>query len=74
MSTVSSFASQLRLNITQEECAIVLDDIASNGMVGITVDHVQQIVWALFGNRFIKSDGERATGFASVLFLAVVTG
>jgi hypothetical protein len=52
--TVGSWATQLRLQITQEECSMVLDAIAEQKMVSVTVDHVETVVYDLFGNRFIE--------------------
>ena len=52
--TVATMASQLRLSIIEEECSRVLDEIAEQKMVTVTVDHVEQVVWDLFGNRFIE--------------------
>ena len=51
---VGSHAQQLRLNISQEECALVLDYVADQKLVVVTVDHVEQVVWDLFGNRFME--------------------
>lgn len=52
---VASAAEQLRLRITREECSMVLDHIASKGMVGITVDVVEQAINGLLGeDRFIE--------------------
>ena len=52
--TVAANALQLRLSIIAEECSRVLDHIAEQKMVMVTVDEVEQIVWDLFGNRFIE--------------------
>jgi hypothetical protein len=54
VASVGSFATQLRLEITQEECSMVLDEIAAQKMVSVTVDHVETVVYDLFGNRFIE--------------------
>lgn len=51
---VVSFASTLRLEITVEECHLILDHIAQKGMVGITLDQVEESVYDAFGNRFIE--------------------
>jgi hypothetical protein len=51
---VGSFAMQLRLEITQEECYMALDEIANQKMVGVSVNHVETVVYDLFGNRFIE--------------------
>ncbi len=53
---VASSAEQLRLAIAREECSMVLDHIASKGMVGITANHVEVAVDELFGNRFIEPE------------------
>jgi hypothetical protein len=53
---VGSFATQLRLRITDEECATVLDEIAKQKMVAITLDDVETVVYDLFGNRFIEPE------------------
>ncbi len=52
--TVATMASQLRLSIIEDECSRVLDYVAEQKMVMITVDHVEQVVWELFDNRFIE--------------------
>ena len=54
VSTVGTYATQLRLNISQEECSRVLDYVGGQKLVVVTVDHVEQVVWDLFGNRFIE--------------------
>ena len=52
---VASAAQKLRLNITSEECPMVLDYIASKGMVSITVDHVETAINELLGeDRFVE--------------------
>ena len=51
----ASAAEQLRLNITTEECSMVLNYIASKAVVGITVDHVETAINSLLGeDRFIE--------------------
>ena len=55
VSIVSSHATQLRLSITQEECSLVLGYVAEQKLVVVTVDDVEQVVWDLFGNRFIET-------------------
>ena len=52
--TIGEYATQLRLNITEDERAVVLDYVAEQRMAVVTVDHVEQVVWDLFGNRFIE--------------------
>jgi len=52
--TVETAAKELRLAITKEECAQVLDYIAQQTMVGITIEQVEIAAYALFGNRFIE--------------------
>lgn len=52
---IESAAEQLRLNITREECSLVLDAIARKSMVGMTVDHVETAINELLGeDRFIE--------------------
>ncbi len=54
---VASSAEQLRLNITTEECSLVLDYIARKSVVGITVDHVETAINELLGeDRFIEPE------------------
>jgi hypothetical protein len=53
---VAEFAQQLRLNITEAECASVLDYIAKKAMVVTTIDHVETAVNELLGNRFIEPE------------------
>ena len=53
--TVATYAEQLRLRVEKVECPLVLDYIASKGMVSITVDHVEAAVNQLLGeDRFIE--------------------
>lgn len=53
--TIMAHANQLRLRITPDECPPVLDYIAGKGMVGITVDVVEQAINELLGeDRFIE--------------------
>ena len=54
VNTVATYAEQLRLNISQEECSLVLDYVAEQKVVHVTVDNVETVVWDLFGNRFIE--------------------
>ena len=51
---VADFAEQLRLAITTPEESIVLDHIAREGMVGMSIDHVEEAINALFPDRFIE--------------------
>ena len=51
---VADFAEQLRLAITTPETSIVLDHIAREGMVGMSIDHVNDAINALFPDRFIE--------------------
>jgi len=53
---VAEFAERLRLNITEAECAAVLDYIAQKAMVGIAIDDVETAVYELFGNRFVEPE------------------
>ena len=52
--TIEEAATELRLDISKEECAQVLDHIAKQAMVEITIEHVETAAYALFGNRFIE--------------------
>ena len=52
--TIENAAKELRLDISKEECARVLDYIAKQAMVSITIEHVETAAYALFGNRFIE--------------------
>ena len=53
--TIEQAAKKLRLRVTEEECADVLDYIASKGMIGINIDHVEQAINELLGeDRFIE--------------------
>lgn len=45
---------ELRLQITNQECAAVPDHVAEQHLVRLTVDYVETVVWDLFGNRFIE--------------------
>jgi len=55
VNTIEVAAKQLRLRITREECFMVLDYIASKGMVSITVDCVEEAINELLGeDRFIE--------------------
>jgi len=56
--TVEEAAKDLRLDISKEECAQVLDYIAKQAMVSITIENVETAAYALFGNRFIEPYGE----------------
>jgi len=52
---VAELAAQLRLRVASEECPLVLDYIASKGMVSINLDVVEQAVNELLGeDRFIE--------------------
>ena len=52
---VSSFATQLRLNITVEERFNVLDHMADQKMVGVNIDTVETAINELLGwDRFIE--------------------
>ena len=51
---VADFAEQLRLAITTAETSIVLDHIAREGMVGMSIDHVEEAINKLFPDRFIE--------------------
>ena len=52
---VAQFAKHLRLQVTPDECADVLDYIAQEHLVGITIDHVETAINERFGeDRFIE--------------------
>lgn len=54
INTVQAAAKELRLDISPEECAQVLDYIAEHKMAVITLEHIETAAYALFGNRFIE--------------------
>ena len=52
---VAQFAKHLRLRITPEERGDVLDYIAQESLVGLTIDHVETAINELLGeDRFIE--------------------
>ena len=52
---VGEYAEQLRLRISEDERSTVLDYIAEQKMVVVTVDHVETAINELFGwDRFIE--------------------
>jgi len=52
---VAQFAQALRLHVTSEECGEVLDYIAQEHLVGLTIDHVETGINERFGEeRFIE--------------------
>ena len=51
---VADFAEQLRLAITTPEESTVLDHIAREGLVGMSIDHVEEAINKLFPDRFIE--------------------
>ena len=50
--TIIDDAKELRLDLSKEECAQVLDSITKESL--ITLEHVETAAYALFGNRFIE--------------------
>ena len=52
--SIAAHAKELRLDITTEECGAVLDYIARERMVSVTIEQVETAAYALFGNRFIE--------------------
>jgi len=52
--TVAEQAKELRLDISKEESGKVLDYIARERMVSVTIEQVETAAYALFGNRFIE--------------------
>jgi len=53
---VASYASQLRLRVTKEECGAVLDYMAQTGMVAITIDHTEDAINEKWDDRFIEPE------------------
>ena len=51
---VADFAEQLRLAITTPEISTVLDHIAREGTIGMSIDHVEDAINKLFPDRFIE--------------------
>jgi hypothetical protein len=51
---VADFAEQLRLAITTPEISTVLDHIAREGTIGMSIDHVEDAINTLFPDRFIE--------------------
>ena len=51
---ISNYAKKLRLEANEQECSQVLDAIAERQMVGIDIEHVDEVVNDLFPNRFIE--------------------
>ena len=55
IATVGIYAEQLRFNISQEERSTVLDYVADQKMVSVTVDVVETAINELLGwNRFVE--------------------
>ena len=55
VSSVGTYAEQLRLSITEDERATVLDYIAEKQMVLVTIDYVEDAINELLGwDRFIE--------------------
>src|SRR4051812_25242074 len=50
--TVARYADTLRLAITTPESAQVLDYIGNHALAGITIDQVEEVINALFPDRF----------------------
>jgi hypothetical protein len=54
---VLEYARRLRLTISKEEAGLVLDYIASESLAGLSLEHVEDAINALFGNdRFIEPE------------------
>ena len=52
---VAQFAKHLRMRVTDDECGDVLDYIAQESLVGITIDQVETTINERFGeDRFIE--------------------
>jgi len=57
VSVIEAHAKTLRLRVEKEECPLVLDYIASKGLGGITIDHVEEAINSLLGeDRFIEPE------------------
>ncbi len=55
VATVGAYAEQLRLRITEDERSTVLDYIAEQKMVEVTIDVVEEAINSLLGwDRFIE--------------------
>ena len=55
VAVVGEYAAQLRLRISEDERATVLDDIAERKMVAVTIDIVETAINERFGwDRFIE--------------------
>jgi predicted lipase len=55
ISTVGQYAEQLRLRITEDERSVVLDYIAEQKMVVVTIDVVENAINSLLGwDRFVE--------------------
>lgn len=54
VTTVGSYAEQLRLHITREECSTVLDYVAEQKLVLINTDVVEDAINSSFDDRFIE--------------------
>ena len=51
---IGEYAEQLRLRITEDERSIVLDYIAEQKMVVVTIDVVETAINSLFEDRFVE--------------------
>ena len=52
---IAAFAKHLRLHVTLDECADVLDYIAQEHLISLTIDHVETAINERFGeDRFIE--------------------
>ena len=52
---IAAFAKHLRMRVTDDECGDVLDYIAQESLVGLTIDHVETAINERFGeDRFIE--------------------
>jgi len=50
LNTVAHHAEQLRLAVTTDECAVVLDHLT----VGVTIEQVEEAINSLFPDRFVE--------------------
>lgn len=55
VNTIITHAKPLRLRVEKDECGAVLDYIQQQGMVGITIEHVEEAINRVYGeDRFIE--------------------
>ena len=69
--TVGEYAEQLRLHITQDECSPVLDHLAEQKMVVVTLDHVERAINELFEDRFHRTVAGKEDWLVPVLLFSL---